>query len=742
MIRPVTQQAHLHPSRAAGAAAAPVPAEPQESFRSSDFSLERALEATSQQAASLAEKLAQEEHVSGEVLVKLQPGFSAADLTTFAYDYGAKLLRRYEIPAPMLQKFGGDLVQLRLPEGLSVAQAIAAMGLDGRVLCAESNDILHAVVDQPTLSPDPVLSDDLDSKLWGLRNVGQEGGTEGVDCKATLAWNISTGSREGPVVAVIDTGVDYNHADLRNNIWNNPGETPDGSDNDGNGVVDDIHGYNGVNNSGDPMDDNGHGTHVAGTIAAEGNNGDGIVGLNWQAQVMAAKFLADTGSGTTADAIECVLYTTAKGARITSNSWAGDKYNQILCDALGAAPALHICAAGNEGYDNDVRPVYPANYQLPNIISVAAHDNKDRLARFSNRGEKSVHLAAPGVDIYSAKPGGEYQTLSGTSMAAPHVTGVATLIASTYPGASNDDIKRRILSGVDPMPPEFGRRLITGGRLNAYKALENDTAPPAAASDLASSEVSPRQVSLAWTATGDDGTAGKANGYELRYSEFPIVEGAPEPGQLAFDDAAVIRLDQPKDPGSRETVTVKLPPSGRARKFYFALRVVDNVGNRSPLTVTEVDVPPMPVIFEDTMDAPGRLAPEGKWALVDEPGREKVWTDSPEGDYSQGTDASLTSDTISLQGWKNTRLYVDVKNDIEPRHDAFTVEVYGKQWWSTKWRSVAEVDGISDWRNLEVDLSDYDGQDVKVRFRMKSDDSRNRDGAYVDNLVITGEREG
>lgn len=714
-------------------------AEPQDRFEPSrdSFSVAEAIDASSAEAASLRLKMADEEYVPGEVLVRMAPGLKADSLESFAADYGAKVKCHFDVPANMLAAIGGEMMSLSLPESLDVAGALAAMRRDPRVAVAESNDILHAVVDHP----EPVTPNDLDGQLWGLSNTGQDGGIAGVDCKASLAWNISTGTNEGPVVAVIDTGVDFEHRDLRNNIWRNPNEAADGADTDGNGVIDDLVGYNAIDDSGNPQDENGHGTHCAGTIGAEGNNGTGVVGVNWRARVMPVRFLGATGSGTTEDSIKCVLYASKMGAKITSNSWAGFKYNQVLYDALAASPALHVCAAGNEGYNNDVRPVYPASYELDNIISVAAHDRQDRLASFSNSGSGSVDLAAPGVDIYSTKPSNAYQSLSGTSMATPHVAGVATLVASAYPDATPEDIKRRILSGVDQMPQPWAGRLTTGGRLNALKALENDQVAPAPAADLAVKQIGPESAQLQWTATGDDGTDGHANGYELRYSDHPIVDGEAAPGQVGFDQATKVRIEAPKDSGQIESTVVKFAPSGKERKMYFSLKVIDNVGNRSPAQTVEVAVPSTPVVLEDNMDGQrSEWTADAGWARVEVEGRGQVWTDSPAGDYDVNYDGAITSKEFSLEGLKNSKLNIDLKYDVEQKHDGVTVEVYGSSWWMRKWRTVASFDGIDAWKTHQIDISKYDGQkDLKVRVRLESDSSRNRDGVYVDNVVITGE---
>lgn len=326
---------------------------------------------------------------------------------------------------------------------------------------------------------DATPSDTSFAQMWALNNVGQTGGIPGADIEAVAAWDKSLGNSR-VVVAVLDTGINYNHSDLAANIWTNPGEiADDGIDNDGNGFVDDVHGWDFVNNDSDPLDDHGHGTHIAGTIGAVGNNATGVTGINWNVSLMALKFIASSGSGTNSDAIAALNYCTMmseKGVnlRATNNSWGGGAWDAAMVSAISAnndAGIMFVAAAGNNASNNDVNTFYPANYPLGNVLSVAATDKNDSLASFSNYGATAVHLAAPGVSILSTARNGGYSTMSGTSMATPHVAGVVALAAAYTPDATVTQIRSAILSGVDLVPALTGKTL-TGGRLNARKTLE------------------------------------------------------------------------------------------------------------------------------------------------------------------------------------------------------------------------------------------------------------------------------
>jgi subtilisin family serine protease len=293
------------------------------------------------------------------------------------------------------------------------------------------------------------------------------------------AWAKTTGSSK-VVVAVIDSGVDYTHQDLMNNIWVRPPDIAQYTDAEL-GTIDDTYGFNAVNDNGDPMDQNGHGTHCAGIIGAEGGNQLGITGVNWKVEIMPLRFIDASGSGSTKDAIKAINYVIDRkragvNVRIISASWGSTMYSKALEDAIreaGKEGILFIAASGNASADADKSPHYPASYDLPNIISVAALTRNDQLASFSNYGAKRVHIAAPGAEILSTWLNGDFREASGTSMATPEVAGVAALVLSVDPDLSMKDLRERLLKSVDKLDSLAGK-VSTGGRINAAKAVGAD----------------------------------------------------------------------------------------------------------------------------------------------------------------------------------------------------------------------------------------------------------------------------
>jgi len=401
----------------------------------------------------------------------------------------------------------GPLVSTADSEGHSTAALInlaSSWQSNDLILYAEPDYVLQT-------QADPVLPNDLNlTALWGMHNVGQTGGTVDADIDAPEAWANFTGTTQ-VVIAGIDTGIDYNHEDLAANMWRNLAElngTP-GVDDDGNGFIDDIYGIDTANDDSDPFDDNGHGTHTAGTFGAVGNNGVGVVGANWDVQIMALKFLGSNGNGSISDAVEAIAYMTMMkteyGVNIvaSNNSWSGGGFSQALEDAIAAsneAGIMFVAAAANFGADNDEFAEYPANFDLDGIISVAATDDNDQLAGFSNFGANTVDLGAPGVFIWSTTTGNTYEYSSGTSMAAPHVTGAVAMLMATNPHASLAEVKNAILSGVDQVE-SLEDKTVTGGRLN----LANSLALIGDAGDYYDIEVVAGDVLTISTATPGDG---------------------------------------------------------------------------------------------------------------------------------------------------------------------------------------------------------------------------------------------
>ena len=321
-----------------------------------------------------------------------------------------------------------------------------------------------------------IPNDPMFGEQWALNNLGQDGGKDRADLDALKAWMTTKGSDE-IVVAVLDSGVDFTHEDLRENMWFRPDSVPAYSD-DELGTFNDLNGYNGTDSIADPMDDNGHGTHCAGIIGAEGDNGIGVSGINWKVKIMPLKFLGRGGFGSTDDAIEAINYAIDRkqkgvNVRIISASWGSTSRSKALEDAIraaGDAGILFVAAAGNDGSDNDRRPHYPSNYDLPNVISVAALDRSDNLASFSNYGVKTVHVAAPGKEILSTWLNDGYREASGTSMATPYVSGIAALILAKEPDLTMAKLRERILGSVDKTDALNGK-VSSGGRVCAANAL-------------------------------------------------------------------------------------------------------------------------------------------------------------------------------------------------------------------------------------------------------------------------------
>lgn len=415
--------------------------------------------------------------VPDQVIVRFKAGINQISLQSSLASIGLQVAETHSFPQPKTNQLGltvtapTEIAVLKIQDGSPVKTAIEKLQKSGLVVYAEPNYTRQLLATTPN---DPSFS-----SLWAMNNLRQSGGTLDADIDAVEAWDIHRGNNT-VVVGVVDTGIDYNHTDLNANMWRNPRETAaNGRDDDGNGYIDDVYGVDCINVDGDPMDGHSHGTHVAGTIGARGNNSLGVAGVNWTTSMMALKIFTDGGSTTDAAILRCLSYAAAMKARgdvnlkVTNNSWGGGSYSQAEYDAfnsLGNLGILSAMAAGNATNNNDANPHYPSSYNLASIIAVASTDHNDAMSSFSSYGATSVDLGAPGSAIYSTVPGNSYASYSGTSMATPHVAGAAAYLWSRTPSYTVAQVKARLMDLGDAKPSLAGRT-VSGKRLNLYNSV-------------------------------------------------------------------------------------------------------------------------------------------------------------------------------------------------------------------------------------------------------------------------------
>ncbi|HVG34413.1 MAG TPA: S8 family serine peptidase, partial [Pyrinomonadaceae bacterium] len=544
------------------------------------------------------------EFVPGDVLVRYRGGDAKARVKEIT----APTLRRNgrEIPVDVRRFDGSSLVDgLRLARvpAEDTLDAIAALRTDPDVLYAEPNYIRRK---------DALPNDARFGEVWALKNTGQQGnvgypvnnrfinGTPGADIDAELAWNTTTGS-SAVVVGIIDTGIDILHPDLVDNIWVNQGEIAgNGIDDDANGKVDDINGWDFAGNDntvydGGSSDPDDHGTHVAGTIGAKGNNGIGVAGVNWNVKLMSLKFLiGPDGNGTDADAIAAFNYAKMMrdrgvNLRVLNCSWGGGGNNQALKNAIesvGQSGILVVAAAGNEGLSNDDYPHYPSSFDNSNLIRVSATDRIDDLVYFSNFGTRLPGVGAPGRGILSTTPrnygsatyteadGSTYSFFSGTSMATPQVSGVAALILAQYPGITVQRLRGALLYSGEGIP-SLADKVQSARRLNANLALINagqalNDATPPAIGGLGVAAQTGRRVTLQFT-TGDDGTAGNASLYDVYFTSSST--------GVRFHVGSFI----PTASGNPQSLSVLVPY--KQTLGTLALTVYDKAGNNATAQV-------------------------------------------------------------------------------------------------------------------------------------------------------------
>lgn len=439
-----------------------------------------------------------------------------------------------------IAEVGFDTIRRIRSRSKNTDALIQALQRNPHVAYAEPNYIV-SIVQTPN---DPNYN-----LLWGLQKI-----------QAAAAWDTTTGSNT-VVVGVVDTGVDNTHDDLSANIWSNSGSI--------NGCPAGTHGYNAITKTCYPMDDNSHGTHVSGTIGAVGNNGTGVAGVNWTTSIMGLKFLDKNGSGYTSDAVAAIDWAvrakqSGVNVRVLNNSWGGGGFSQALLDEINKAAdwdILFMAAAGNNRTNNDRKPSYPASYGTANEIAVAATDQNEQLASFSNYGPATVDLGAPGVSILSTVPGNAYASYSGTSMATPHVSGAAALILATCANLPVSALKSTILNNVDPLDSLSGR-VKTGGRLNVSRATQNCATPPSPDFSLSISPSSKRV-----------GSGGGIVTYDVT-----VVRTGEFPGDVAFTATGLTGITNEFNPnpvstssGNSSVLTVTVNPTTPAGNYTFTV---------------------------------------------------------------------------------------------------------------------------------------------------------------------------
>lgn len=401
--------------------------------------------------------------IAGHILVQFHP----LSLNQFQNRARHRLMSQFNVKAETVRHFASGAELWHVDSDLTI-EILKTLKNDPDIKFAEPDYIYQTEI---------IPNDPFFPELWGLHNIGQSGGMNDADIDAPEAWELERG-RGDVIVGIIDSGIDYTHPDLEANLWINPGEIADnGIDDDQNGYVDDVRGYDFDAGTPVPMDACVHGTHVSGTIGAVSNNGIGSCGIAWNVQLMPLKFMDEDGRGSASDAVAAIEYAIQMGADILNLSWGGTAFSETLLAGLASSDSaglLIVCSAGNAGVDNDVTPHYPSSFELDNLISVTASDNHDGLPDFANWAVESVDLAAPGVSILSTAPDNKYGFMSGSSMAAPHVAGTGALLWSHFPEAAAVDLKRKILASVDKKESLIGSSQ-TAGRLNAFAALTDSS---------------------------------------------------------------------------------------------------------------------------------------------------------------------------------------------------------------------------------------------------------------------------
>jgi len=647
-----------------------------------------------------------ERWVPGQVLVKYRSGF-APEGGKHGINRSKKAFDRFRLKGKAQQHAAArGLDRVYVIEVDDVHAALARFAKDPNIEYAEPNWVieLSAVPNDPSYSAQ-----------WSLDKIG-----------APAAWDTAT-SGSGVVIGVVDTGIDLTHPDLAANLWTNPGEiAANNIDDDGNGFIDDVHGWDFASDDADPTDTNGHGTMVAGVIGAVGNNATGVSGVAWTAKLAALRI--GTGTASVYAAVEAIQYANAMGFRITSNSygwWEGGQ-SFLFDDVIAAAEAqgnLFVAAAGNEGHDNDQLPAYPSHYDNANVISVTATTASDALWSSGNYGARSVDLGAPGVAIETTARGGGYTNGSGTSFAAPLVAGAAALYWTANPSLTAAQVRDALLLHSEPVPT-LNQTTVSGGRLSLSNLFDTETTAPDAISDVTVLDTTFRSVTLRFTASGDDGATGRAARYDVRVSTSPLnASNWAQATQLAGEPIPAL-------PGTLENF--RLTGLDASTTYYLGVRAIDNAGNSGALSnVVTFTTTRAAVLFDDNVEGGAR-----DWTVAgtDGNGGAALWH-IRNGEWSYAKPNGGTYDTGAANSGTLTSRAIDLTSATDARlqfrHDLWTQRTWGRDVAQVQvsvdggaWQTVLlKLSTDYEHRTESIDLSAYDGHSIRVRFAFDTVDS-------------------